>query len=90
MWSAKADGSGAQCAAPSIFGADGEPEAGPAWSPLGDRLAFVATLSGSADVYAMAPGGGRHASYPEVCVTVYNAGAPHGRPSVRGVRRSGV
>lgn len=57
VWTANADGTGAARATPTDFGSDGEPEAGPGWHPLGGRLAFVATLSGSADVYDMTLGG---------------------------------
>ena len=57
VWTANADGTGRARATPTTFGSEAEPEAGPAWHPQGGRLALVATLSGSADVYDLTLGG---------------------------------
>ncbi|MBW3570717.1 MAG: hypothetical protein KY467_06395 [Gemmatimonadetes bacterium] len=57
VWTANPDGTGAVRATRTSFGSDAEPEAAPAWAPTGNRLALVATASGSADVYDFALGG---------------------------------
>lgn len=56
VWTAQANGTGAAAAAPG-FGFAGSPETSPSWTPAGDRLAFVGTATGSADVYRLTPGG---------------------------------
>jgi hypothetical protein len=57
VWSANANGTGAARVTPTSFGSEGEPEASPAWSPFGGRLALVGTDNGSADVYDITLGG---------------------------------
>jgi TolB protein len=52
LWTAAADGSGAGAAAPS-FGPSGVIDASPAWSPAGDRVAFVSTAAGEASLYVL-------------------------------------
>jgi hypothetical protein len=51
LWSSAADGTGA-VRLTTTFGFGGSVEAAPTWSPTGDRVAFVATSSGSADLFA--------------------------------------
>lgn len=58
VYVAAADGSGAARAAAATFGAAGTPEAAPAWFPGGQRLAFVATVDGTADVFSLTATGG--------------------------------
>jgi TolB protein len=62
LWIAGAGGDGAQRATPA-FGFPGSVEASPSWSPAGDRLVFVATSNGSADLFTLVPG-----NSPEVLV----------------------
>lgn len=50
VFTANADGSGAARATPADFGFDGAIETAPAWA-AGSKLAFVATVNGSADVF---------------------------------------
>jgi hypothetical protein len=57
VWKASVDLTGAARATPASFGSEAEPEAAPAWSPFGTRLALVGTDNGSADVYDLALGG---------------------------------
>lgn len=52
LWTASSTGAGAARATPETFGFSGSIEASPAWAPSGgNRLAFVATNEGTADVY---------------------------------------
>jgi tricorn protease-like protein len=51
LWLAASDGSGATRLT-SSFGFPGSIEAGPGWHPDGDRIAFVSTHLGSADLFA--------------------------------------
>jgi hypothetical protein len=53
IWWAAIDGSGARRATPATFGNGASPEVAPAWGPLGDRLALVATSAGTADLFEM-------------------------------------
>jgi Tol biopolymer transport system component len=39
------------------FGFAGSPETAPTWAPAGDRLAFVGTANGTADIFEVIPGG---------------------------------
>lgn len=55
LWTATASGGGAAPAAPD-FGSGGNPETSPAWAPAGNRLVFVGTVTGTADVYQLTPG----------------------------------
>lgn len=54
VWTAQANGADAAMAAPG-FTVSGE--AGPAWAPAGDRLAFVAPAEGLPDLYHVVPWG---------------------------------
>ncbi len=56
LWMASPDGSNARRLTEG-FGFDGSIEASPTWSPGGERVAFVATNSGNADIYALTIGG---------------------------------
>lgn len=53
IWWAAMDGTGARRATPAAFGNSASPEVAPAWGPLGDRLALVATSAGTADLFEM-------------------------------------
>ena len=55
LWISSADGSNAQPVAPG-FGFAGSAEVSPSWSPSGDRIVFVATNNGTADLFVVAPG----------------------------------
>src|SRR5262245_33544851 len=50
LWVSSADGSDARAVA-ADFGFAGSAEVSPSWSPSGDRLVFVSTARGSADLY---------------------------------------
>ncbi len=56
VYTANADGTGAARATPADFGFDGAIETAPAWAAAG-KLAFVATVNGSADVFQVAGAG---------------------------------
>jgi Tol biopolymer transport system component len=56
LWTALSSGAGAAQAAPN-FGFGGSPETSPSWAPTGNRLAFVGTATGTADIYQLTPGG---------------------------------
>jgi TolB protein len=56
LWTSLSSGAGAAQAAPN-FGFGGSPETSPSWAPTGNRLAFVGTATGSADIYQLTPGG---------------------------------
>lgn len=56
LWVADGNALAPEQAAPG-FGFDGAIEAGPTWAPTGDRLAFVSTAAGSADIYELTAGG---------------------------------
>jgi Tol biopolymer transport system component len=57
VWTAAGDGSGLTRATPAAFGSSGSPEGSPTWHPAGDRIAFMSTANGNADIWAMALGG---------------------------------
>ena len=70
LWIAAVDGSGAARASAG-FGHGGAIEASPNWAPAGDRLVFVSTTSGNADLYLFSTGSTRvdtllNAPTPEV------------------------
>lgn len=69
VWTAQASGAGAAQAAPG-FGFAGSPETSPAWAPTGNRLAFVGSARGGADLYTLTPG-----EQPALL-------APHARPDI--------
>jgi Tol biopolymer transport system component len=50
LWTANADGSGSEAATPG-FGTGGSVEGSPSWAPTGDRLAFISTTNGTADIF---------------------------------------
>jgi len=50
LWTANADGSGAQAATPD-FGTGGSVEGSPNWASTNDRLAFISTTNGTADIF---------------------------------------
>lgn len=56
VYTANADGSGAARATPADFGVDGAIETAPAWAAA-SKLAFVATVNGSADVFQVTGAG---------------------------------
>jgi Tol biopolymer transport system component len=57
LWTVQADGSNAQAVTVG-FGTGGSVEASPSWGPSGDRLVFVSTTNGTADVFTLQiPGG---------------------------------
>lgn len=56
MWLSDGSGKNLQAGAPG-FGFDGAIEASPTWAPTGNRLAFVSTAAGSADIYEVTVGG---------------------------------
>lgn len=56
VYTANADGSGAARATPASFGEDGAIETAPTWAAAG-KLAFVATINGSADVFQVTGAG---------------------------------
>jgi Tol biopolymer transport system component len=51
VWTAGVDGSNAQRLAAADAGWDGAVEGHPAWSPTGDRIAYVSTRSGNPAIY---------------------------------------
>jgi len=55
VFSANSDGSGAARVTPNDFGFDGVIETAPSWAG-GNKLAFVATANGSADIFQGTPG----------------------------------
>lgn len=55
---AGADGRGGVRAAAAGFGAAGTPEGSPSWFPGAERLAFVGTAQGTADVFDLGTAGG--------------------------------
>ncbi|HEX2081451.1 MAG TPA: hypothetical protein VHG08_27355 [Longimicrobium sp.] len=57
VWTVKTGGGNATRAIPSTTDSGVEPEAAPAWHPSGGRLALVATLRGTADVFDLGLGG---------------------------------
>lgn len=50
LWTANADGSGTEAATPN-FGTGGSVEGSPSWASTGDRLAFISTTNGTADIF---------------------------------------
>ncbi|MBB4635611.1 TolB family protein [Longimicrobium terrae] len=58
IWIANANGTGAARATPVGFGLEASPDAGPAWFPNTDnnRLAYVSTGGGTADIYNLIVG----------------------------------
>lgn len=50
LWTANADGTGAAAATPN-FGSGGSIEGSPNWAPSGDRLVFMSTTNGTADLF---------------------------------------
>jgi TolB protein len=56
LWTANADGSGAEAATPG-FGTGGSVEGSPSWASTSDRLAFISTTNGTADIFDLDPGG---------------------------------
>jgi TolB protein len=55
LWTSLSTGAGAAQAAPN-FGFGGSPETSPSWAPSGNRLAFVGTATGTADIYTLTLG----------------------------------
>lgn len=55
VWTSLSSGAGAAQAAPG-FGFGGSPETSPSWAPSGNRLAFVGTATGTADIYTLTMG----------------------------------
>jgi Tol biopolymer transport system component len=50
LWTANADGSGPEATTPD-FGTGGSVEGSPSWAWTGDRLAFISTTNGTADIF---------------------------------------
>jgi Tol biopolymer transport system component len=50
LWTADVDGNGA-AAATADFGSGGSIEGSPSWAPSGDRLVFMSTTNGTADLF---------------------------------------
>lgn len=57
VWTSAGDGTGLARATPTSFGSSGSPEGSPTWHPAGDRIAFMSTASGNADIWATTLGG---------------------------------
>jgi dipeptidyl aminopeptidase/acylaminoacyl peptidase len=57
VWTAHVDGTGAQRLAAADAGWDGAIEQHPAWSPVGDRIAYVSTRNGNASIFVARVGG---------------------------------
>lgn len=57
VWTVKTDSTNATRAIPPNAESAVDPEAAPAWHPAGGRLALVATMEGSADVFDLGLGG---------------------------------
>ncbi|HEU0301054.1 MAG TPA: hypothetical protein VFR37_16440 [Longimicrobium sp.] len=51
VWTASSSGGGAARATPDAFGGNWAPETGPAWGPRADRLALVAMMESTADLF---------------------------------------
>jgi TolB protein len=66
LWISSPDGGNPQRLVSGSFGFPGSPEVSPSWSPAGDRLVFVATPNGSADLFVVAATPG---SAPRALVT---------------------
>jgi TolB protein len=56
LWTANGDGTGAEAATPG-FGSGGSIEGSPGWAPGGDRLAFMSTTNGTADIFDLVTDG---------------------------------
>jgi Tol biopolymer transport system component len=77
LWVSAGDGSGA-APVTAGFAFPGSPEAGPSWSPGGDRIAFVSAVNGSADIFLVTPGSAPVALVTDPAADVEPAWSPPG------------
>ena len=61
LWVSAPDGSNARRLTAS-FGYPGSAEVSPSWAPAGDRIVFVSTSNGTADLFIVSPNGGAPAA----------------------------